>query len=309
MLKLMIDAPELTENVTMLVGKLEIPLTREQLVQMLFGDEWEIRRVDDAPQLKRKYTKRLGAPTPTKALPPGPSTSTRAPAGELLGMVQEALARGPLGMHDLRTAIEARHPGAFEGKRQEYLAGALARFTVSKTIVRTGKKGSFLYSTGKQSTTTTTPERKQSNGKAMARRAAPGEPTIADMVRAVLAQQKKPVASGAVQQLVEKKYPDALVGRHHSTVASTLLSLTKMKLVVKSGKSMKYLYALAKNWKEVMAKRAAKTEKSRKQSGKALAAKHIARLAAKKKSEPVKHVNGTSHRPAFASEAAEMAVS
>ncbi len=142
-MKLVIDS-EAVQQCTMQVGGIDIPLTREQVVGVLFGKEYEIVRVGEhgrtkpSSAAKRSYAKRAVA----VSAEPG----AREPNGMLRDDVVAILsARGESSLSEIREALEKKNPQRLVGKPSAYLPGALTRLVNAGDLKRSGSKGMFRY--------------------------------------------------------------------------------------------------------------------------------------------------------------------
>lgn len=271
-MKLVIEH-EHVQEVVMMVGAVEIPLTREQTVQMLFGKDWVVVPAELAARSVKRMSKSAGrAPL---LLPPGPVASggetVRTPV--ITEAVKDLIVRhGPIHLNDIRARLDPAHSAIVAKKPVPYLAGMLARLVKSKVVKRAGSKGTFLYSaSGAIAKTKTAPV--PTSSKRTPRLAAPGGPTFVDMVIATLAKMKNPSTSDEIKIAVEKKYPGETTARHHSSVAATMIGLGRYGYIKRTGPAGKYKYKLVPNWEKLKAKREAKNLATRTSTAKKLGAK------------------------------------
>lgn len=272
-MKLVIEH-EHVQEVVMMVGDVEVPLTREQTVQMLFGKNWVVVPIEEAT----RSAKRLGRPAKSQArsallLPPGPSAEgvIRTPA--ITEAVRDLIVRdGPIHLNDIRARLDPAHAAVVASKPTPYLAGMLARLVKSKQVRRAGSKGTFMYSASSATGAKEAVEAPTSS-KRTPRLAAPGGLTFVDMVIATLAKMKEPATSDEIKIALEKKYPGETTTRHHSSVAASMIGLGKAGYIKRTGPAGKYRYKLVANWEKIKAKREAKVAAARVAAGKKLAAK------------------------------------
>ncbi len=146
-MKLVIDKPQL-EQVTMCIGSLEMPMSREQVVEMLFGSDWRIVPASQVEVTQSKRRKRrtreemqlAGAQT-ERLLPPAPKDKYKSPIfGAVLGFLNKK--KTELTSPEIRDALPAE---LLKGKPQAYLAGVLTKLAENNDVVRSGKRGTYRY--------------------------------------------------------------------------------------------------------------------------------------------------------------------
>ncbi len=155
-MRLVIES-ELLQQVTLSVGPVELPLTREQVVSILFGEEYVVTKTNgnghSHPALTNGHTVRRGRralPEGVKGLlPPHVEPRRRKVSGGIDHHVFDFLKhRDPQSVAEIREMLEEKVPGIGGNHRQSYFAGMMNRLQQQGRLVRHGSPGSFKYSLG-----------------------------------------------------------------------------------------------------------------------------------------------------------------
>ncbi len=152
--KWVVDVEQL-KQVTICIGQtIEVPLTREQVVELLFGDEFEMVKKTSIFAPKRRS--RAALPDGIKGLlPPAPADIANGKANgsgrkakpgrydaEVISFVRSR--RDPIGLGDLREMLNAKHPET-NGKNAPFFNNILARLSKLGTLTRVGERGQYRY--------------------------------------------------------------------------------------------------------------------------------------------------------------------
>lgn len=142
-MKLVIDASTPNDQVTLVVSGVELPypLTRDQVVKILYGEGFAIVRAGggEAEGRPRKTPKAA----PEEAASRRGKGKKRGAAARAIVAVLEGCGTGDSAR--LRAALEKRDPSLLRGKGTAYLAGTLARMVGAKVLVASGTRGSRVY--------------------------------------------------------------------------------------------------------------------------------------------------------------------
>lgn len=303
----LVIAQEHVEQIVMVVGRVEIPLTREQTMQMLFGDEYTLVPTGASAAVKR--APRVAPAKRPLLLPAGPASKpTRSTACPEAVKALLATTARPMGVAEIRAGLPKALRDDMANRNKNYLVGTLARLSENKEITRKGEKGAFVYSAGKGSSASTkrSSSKKSSLMEARAKTASalPEGMRFTDLVLSTLKRLKNPASCDEIKSALERKVPGVMDGRHHSVVASTMLAFGNYGYVKRTGAVGEYKYALVSNWEKAVEKRQAKTSAARVASGKQLAKatkkSSIIEKAPKSERPTASHVNGSANGSSLA---------
>ncbi len=149
-MRLVVDLEQL-QTVSVCLGPVELPLTREQVVSLLFGDEYMIVPTNghalNGHTPKRRSRSEL-PPGVVGLLPPGPSAKPAKIRGVDQFVFDFLKNREPQTVAQVREMLEKKVPGIGEKHPHSYFPGLLKRLHEQGRLVRHGSVGSFTYSNG-----------------------------------------------------------------------------------------------------------------------------------------------------------------
>jgi hypothetical protein len=227
-MRLVID-PQQISQVIMVIGSVELPISREQLVDVLFQGEYKLVRSVPLPSAPAPV-----APT-SKKKKKKPPTSEKDP----IPIILRSLRSKPQGIPELKAIVEGSIPGLLKRKGSSYLPGIMNRLFLKGVVRRTGDRGAFIYASGGDAPSEK-PEKKAE------------VPSFQDMVLRALAEFDEPASSGEIQAAVEKRYPSATTSRHSSMTSSSLGTLRKHGHIKRFGTAGAFRYAVKKGWEKAL---------------------------------------------------------
>lgn len=148
-MRLVIDAQQVTE-VTMVIGNVELPLSREQVVEILFGGAYRLvptgktsvhgAMAFESPKRRGRKPKALLNAAPQLPLLPAAPRKVEDVILSHLARVQGA------STPELRGVVEEAMPGVLATKGTSYLSGVILHLCERGALRREGERGSFTFS-------------------------------------------------------------------------------------------------------------------------------------------------------------------
>ena len=150
-MRLVVDLEQL-QTVSVCLGPVELPLTREQVVSLLFGDEYMIVKATNGHALNghapRRSSRSELPPGVVGLLPPKPSAKPIRAKGVDQIVFDFLKNREPQSVAEIREMLEKKVPGIGEKHPHSYFPGLLKRLHGQGRLVREGTTGKFRYSLG-----------------------------------------------------------------------------------------------------------------------------------------------------------------
>jgi len=147
-----------SKNITpvLVLGTVELPITREQAMEILSGDD------DEGPEPTPKTTPRLLEASPATRSGPRKTGRRRRrvraesredfPTLEQCALAFLRTAKEPVMLEELRKAIEKRAPGALAKRSGSYLSGLMIHLGAKGLVKKSGTTGAFRFALNKRAT-------------------------------------------------------------------------------------------------------------------------------------------------------------